>query len=93
MLNGYPKGLSVKLLSHKGMLNQASNVNGTGTQNHDRVIFVSSPSTASKGIEVTSPHFPVYYCYYGTMYDLESSQMLDSTRANTCKAERNVHIS
>ena len=26
MLNGYPKGLSVKLLFYKGMCNQASNV-------------------------------------------------------------------
>ena len=47
-LNGYPKGLSVKLLSYKKMFNQASNVNGTGTQIHGRVIFVSSPSTASQ---------------------------------------------
>ena len=36
MLNGYLKDLSVKLLSYKGMFNQASNVNGTGTQTHDR---------------------------------------------------------
>ena len=75
------------------MLNQASNVNVTGTQTHDQVIFVSSPSTASQGIEVTSPDLPVYYCYYGTLYNLDSSQMLDLTRANTRKEELNVHIS
>ena len=45
-LSWYPKGLSLKLLSCKGTLNQASNVKGTGTQTHDRVIFVSSPSTS-----------------------------------------------
>ena len=53
-LNGYPKRLSVKLLSYKGMFNQASNVNGTGTQTHARGDFISSPSTASNGIQVTS---------------------------------------
>ena len=47
-LNGYPKGLSVKLLPYKGMFNQASNVNGTGTQTHDQVIFITSPTTASQ---------------------------------------------
>ena len=31
-LNECPKGLSAKLLPCKGMFNQASNVNGTGTQ-------------------------------------------------------------
>ena len=31
--------------SYKGMFNQASNVDGTGTQTHDRVNFMSSSST------------------------------------------------
>ena len=35
------------------MLKQASNMNGTGTQTHARVIFVRSLSTASQEIEVT----------------------------------------
>ena len=35
------------------MFNQASNVNGTGTQTYARVDFMSSLSTASYGTQVT----------------------------------------
>ena len=49
--HGYPKGLSAKCLSYKGMLDQASNVDSTGTQTHDRVIFMGSSSTTSKAMK------------------------------------------
>ena len=93
-VDGYPKDLLVKLMSSKGTLHQASNVNGTGIQTHNQVIFVSSPNTAQQlWNRGDFALFAVYYCYYGSLYNRESSQMLDSTRANTRKAQRNVPIS
>ena len=68
MLNGYPKGLSVKLLFYKGMCNQASNVNGTGTPTHARADFSSSLSSSQPRNSGDLDPLTVQYRQYSIKY-------------------------
>ena len=71
------------------MSNQASDVNGTGTQTTTK----SSSSPLSVLQERNRGDFNPFSCvlllYYRPLYNLESSQTVDSTRAYTHKAESN----
>ena len=62
------------------MLNRDSNVNGTRTQTHTRVIFVGSPSTVSQGIEV-NPTFGLYSTA-STLFCIKSTYSDDSLNAS-----------
>ena len=49
LLNGYPKGLSAKCLSKQAcLIRPVINVDGTGTQIHDRVLFINSPPSTAR---------------------------------------------
>ena len=71
------------------MPNQASDVNGTGNQT-----TTESSSSPLSVLQATNrgdfnPFACVLLLYYGPLYNLESSQIIDSTRAYTRKAESN----
>ena len=71
------------------MSNQASNINGTGTQ-----ATTKSSSSPLSVLQVRNrgdfnPFACVLLLYYRPLYNLESSQIIDSTRAYNRKAESN----
>ena len=71
------------------MSNQANDVNGTGTQTTTK----SSSSSLSVLQERNRGDFNLFACVLllccRPLYNLESSQIVDSTRAYTHKGERN----
>ena len=71
------------------MSNQASDVNGTGTQTTTKSSSLPLLVLQARNRGNFNPFVRVLLLYYGPLYNLESSQIIDSTRAYTRKAESN----
>ena len=75
------------------MPNQAGDVNGIGTQTTTESSSspLSVPQAKNRGD--FNPFACVLLLYYGPLYNLESSQIIDLTRAYTRKTESNALMS